>query len=251
MKIVSKSRDYYDSVVGYGIDKTLTYIRTKEVLSLEHVDSRSELESFRRYIQDQIQYPIELDVIGFCGKFYVLVNFFIKSLHNDDHRILLERTSSRNLKNFWEKLKKIHKNEKYFQSSRFRDRDLYRKFKTSKTRHKSEIDKFNNYEKIIETYNYVSPYNCKSFDIFHELSCPVFVTTFYPENQKKTITKNPILKDLGFSKVLDPFTTFQELSLFIGGVLSQTQYPPIELSDQDKIAKKGFDKWSFRTPPSN
>jgi hypothetical protein len=45
---------------------------------------------------------------------------------------------------------------------------------------------------------------------------------------------------------MDPFTLFQELSMFVGN-LPQPGPPMVQITDPDiKIAKHGFDKWSFR-----
>ena len=55
------------------------------------------------------------------------------------------------------------------------------------------------------------------------------------------------LKDLDFAKVVDPYTLFQELSMFVGGVLPRDSNPMVEITDDKvKIAKHGFDKWTFR-----
>jgi hypothetical protein len=66
------------------------------------------------------------------------------------------------------------------------------------------------------------------------------------------IIRNPRLADLGFARALDPFSCFQRISQFIGGVVPGQQMPMVEISDKSKIAKKGFDpKYGFRTRPSS
>lgn len=55
------------------------------------------------------------------------------------------------------------------------------------------------------------------------------------------------LKTWGFARAVDPYTLFQELSMFVGGVLPRNPNPMVEITDPDvKVAKHGFDKWSFR-----
>ena len=54
------------------------------------------------------------------------------------------------------------------------------------------------------------------------------------------------LSDIEFQKIVDPFTSFQELSMFISGVMGGKSPPIIQLKDEDLIGKHGFDKWSFR-----
>jgi hypothetical protein len=55
------------------------------------------------------------------------------------------------------------------------------------------------------------------------------------------------LKAIGFPSVVDPYTAFQELSMFVGGVLPRSPNPMVELSGEKIMTQKhGFDKWSFR-----
>ena len=61
----------------------------------------------------------------------------------------------------------------------------------------------------------------------------------------KAIALEPCLKDVSFQKVLDPFTAYQELDMWAGGVLTKPEIIP-EPADKDKVAIHGFDKWSFR-----
>lgn len=63
-------------------------------------------------------------------------------------------------------------------------------------------------------------------------------------------SKEYSLKAIEFAKVVDPYSMFQELSMFIGGVLPRSPNPTVEITDPKiKIAKHGFDNWSFRKMP--
>lgn len=58
--------------------------------------------------------------------------------------------------------------------------------------------------------------------------------------------KTHSLRSLQFQKVMDPFTLFQELSMFVSN-LPKDGPLMVQITDPDiKIAKHGFDKWSFR-----
>lgn len=61
----------------------------------------------------------------------------------------------------------------------------------------------------------------------------------------KAVAIEPCLKDVSFQKVLDPFTAYQELDMWVGGVLTKPESIP-EPPDKDKVAIHGFNKWSFR-----
>lgn len=52
-----------------------------------------------------------------------------------------------------------------------------------------------------------------------------------------------------FARVVDPYTMFQEISMWVGGILAGSGRPMVEISDEDKIGKHGFDSWSFRKMP--
>lgn len=58
----------------------------------------------------------------------------------------------------------------------------------------------------------------------------------------------PTLKDIGLYKVLDPATTHMEINAWVSGVLPSSK-PILTLSNDDRIAKAGFDKRSFRKDP--
>jgi hypothetical protein len=64
-----------------------------------------------------------------------------------------------------------------------------------------------------------------------------------------TVILNPKLKDRHFFKVMDTYTTFQALDMWICGTLAYPQNAMVMLDDKSMIAKHGFDKWSFRKQP--
>lgn len=57
------------------------------------------------------------------------------------------------------------------------------------------------------------------------------------------------LKDIKFYRVFDAFAMFQEVEMWVGGVLANAGRPTVEIiDDKMKIAKHGFDDLSFRKP---
>lgn len=62
---------------------------------------------------------------------------------------------------------------------------------------------------------------------------------------------NPRLADIGFQRLVDPYTCFQAISQFIEGVVPAQQMPMVAISDASQVRKKGFDpKYGFRTRPA-
>jgi hypothetical protein len=102
---------------------------------------------------------------------------------------------------------------------------------------------------LSDDINYVMNYN--PINIFREYKTPIFV---YDSDSRKPRREpaffiNPILKDYEFYKVVDAFTAFTELQMFIGGVLGVGEKEIVEIEDKYKIGQHGFDKWSFRREP--
>jgi hypothetical protein len=61
---------------------------------------------------------------------------------------------------------------------------------------------------------------------------------------------NAKLSDFGFEKVMHPYLAFQEIDQFLSTHLNCQTKEMVQIKDIDQIAKKGFDKWSFRTMPT-
>lgn len=60
------------------------------------------------------------------------------------------------------------------------------------------------------------------------------------------------LKEIGFMKVLDAYSAFQNLSQWVGGVLPRPSAPMIDIKDEKtQLQKHGMDKWSFKTMPGS
>jgi hypothetical protein len=85
-------------------------------------------------------------------------------------------------------------------------------------------------------------------DAFRALKAPVFVLYIDHRSQHAEIVVNPQLKDFNFATQLDPYTAFQELSMYLGNDLVDQMDPNIERTDDLIRDQKGFDKWSFRKP---
>lgn len=78
----------------------------------------------------------------------------------------------------------------------------------------------------------------------------ILVEREVPGTERTVFAVNPAsLKKLGFAKAVDPYTAFQELSMWIGGVLGGTSPEIVKITDDKVLAQShGFDKESFRGP---
>ncbi|MBC8427279.1 MAG: hypothetical protein H8D97_00145, partial [Proteobacteria bacterium] len=65
------------------------------------------------------------------------------------------------------------------------------------------------------------------------------------------LTLNPCLKNYKFFTQYDAYQAFQEISMFIGGVLPRKEPDTVDISDACRSYQKGFDSWSFRKSGPN
>ena len=225
MLINSKFHDYYDSAQNTGVDKKIVYDRYTKQLegkdrpqlfdSAEHSWIRGEhLPTFNPKILKKKGYQI-VDIvgyaIGFCGKIYLGYEF---SFDYTDHEYLYD----------YKDIKKMLIKLKYKKSSYKDDLDVLLK---------EMFDKYHDKE--------------YSLDIFRKYNTPVFYETFRAYPYATYFRINPSLKDIGFYKVKDTYTAYQEIFQFISGVLGTNENDTVELTDKEQVLKKGFDpKWSFR-----
>lgn len=234
MYIISKHKDYYDTAMGYGIDKTTVYKRTlKEKKIKKEKDLREEDITFSKYA-----YAIEQFVIGFCGEMYPGIK-------------VTKRTPDRyaGYINPEDKEKEFcfYNADDYMNFLKEEDIGLQRS-----SYYYWGISSYSVYsEKEIKDFFKTSHWNFLEKN-FHDFYCPVFIykTGRLTRRSKQTnLTLNPVLKDFKFVKVKDPYTAFQEVYMYLAGVLGNTEKDTTNISDKHRIQQKGFDKWSFRKMP--
>jgi len=234
MYIITKKKDYYDGVAGtMGIDKSIVYDR--QIIEFGEDDMptifrrkigfwgiRHRENPFRElaYHRTKKEYRDVCDehayfIIGFCGKLYVGWKLY---------RII----------------------------------DKYNGVSTEITYDleyiKSILEERSWHGSLEDSLNYVQSYD--AINIFRELNAPVFVydsdynRTFMMgntyNNHHPNFIINPTLKNYEFGRKFDAVQAFQEISMFMGGVLGKGEKEIVEVADKYKIAQHGFDKWSFR-----
>jgi len=217
MYIISKFRDYYDGVAGSGIDKTIVYERHKLeekpdiLLKPEKFFNRNRYDSHEIYSTGSYERGINLHpyVIGFCGKTYVVYKVF-------------EGTPGST-------------SEFLYNVDLVKDR--YSKYYKRPEKHFTE--------RIQKTFD--KWHDKDNSEMFFKLNVPIFVIDVNPREEKLII--NDELGQYQFYKLFDSYRAFQEVQMFISGVLGVGNKPIIQISDKDKILGHGYDlKTSFRNP---
>ena len=118
MKIISKTKDYYDSIQIYGIDPKLIYIRKEENLEVKlkdfgysfplefkfpvfniSIQSGMEPDGARSTLRNSQYFPIQY--LFFCGRVYTTINYGVDkgdfSFNWDYLNTTLERTDTTSL----------------------------------------------------------------------------------------------------------------------------------------------------------
>jgi hypothetical protein len=78
--------------------------------------------------------------------------------------------------------------------------------------------------------------------ISRKLNSPVFTYRVY-DGYVSIDGEIPILKDIGFDKLISPEQLYQDISYFVGNIIKESpdMMPPTKMSDKEKILQHGFD----------
>ncbi|MDF1698363.1 MAG: hypothetical protein P1U56_21110 [Saprospiraceae bacterium] len=255
MKIISKYKDYYDSALALGIDKTLVYNRFHQAMKADLLPNYQKFNTTVWETIPDVYYCVPnggsrfdanefIDVqyvhIGFCGKIYPCISFARK---------IEKQTVSR---------------ATYYSAE---TADSYIK-KLLVNNPKAEfINEFYVCERpTLEEFEIY--FSCPAFHLeynswFQEINAPSFLINLIPktctnpkelmgtmEKHEQFVVTNPNLKEFEFFKIKDTYTCFQDISQYLGGVLTSREKIKDNLSDLDKVKQHGFDaKYGFRTRP--
>lgn len=216
MLISSHFKDYYDFIKSFGIDKTVVYDRTQSTHKINEYST-----SYKERIHwpgKDVTYDLYEYVIGFCGKLYPVLEFRLYVSGGYRSQFFYDYTSV----------------EKFLDSRGMKkgNYDSYWRNSTKKTFDVNEWFKLNKY--------------------FQEFKVPCFIFGRMGDDYKDVLLLNPQLKNFQFFKIRDSASTFQELYMYISGVLGTSTRPAIKLSDKEIAKKRGHDgKYSFRKPPGD
>lgn len=211
MRIISKFKDYYDGIQHTIFDKETLYLREKKEIG--------RVKEPKWCTGSRSEYDLKYGYIGFCGKLILYCHWMNK--YGTDE--------------FLYSADKVHEYaESHLENE---DYDYYftgGKYKWSRP-YKLEVEKtFADWSRPGNDYH----------NDFIKYKTPIFMVTI-PNRYHVVI--NPCLSDYNFQRVFDPYTAFQEIYMYLSGVLGGNFKPIPEVSDIDMIEAKGFDKrYSFR-----
>ena len=263
MRIIGKTRDYYDAALINGRDETLVFLRqesfgpTEIVKMLRAIFVDAGVSSPFRHDKMGVTvpyrdgYPVSLDrvdvdvisvtvrivIVGFCGVLYPALKYeyhkyprFTNATDGVEFCFVDPATVDEMSAKFESMV--------YQHTPLFAERHLHPSYDARRKNKKTTY--------FQEQFNIAALVagSTKLEKVFIDHKVPYFVVDMYDE----TVTFLPTLRDYQFYKVKDAFTAMQELSMYVGGVIPQQEKELVNISDKDRIAQHGFDKLSFRHP---
>lgn len=238
MRIISNIKDYYDSLQTF--EDYIIYERKFEICKDQKINN---MISWEKRLEDIWHFKsstttleqtkfgsfndrksLQPFLFGFCGKWIKMYfecdydyygEYCVKELHD-----FLESK---------EKKKLIHPGE--------------------------ELEKKFMYRYPLGDLGSYSEFNLDFLDkenLFHKFKTPILGFTVYREKfdpeYKLKIWKDFPLTKVNFQKTMNVYSVFQELEMFIGGVIGTKEKSTDHLEDKHRMGSR-FDKWSFRRPP--
>lgn len=256
MRIISDFQDYYDCIQREGQDETCVWIRHREECEIRGYPFPTFVTP---YFSHSHRVSADFYAVGFCGKVYPVVR--LNSFNSSKGK------STSALCHSFEDVDK-------FITENFKKRQIEHYFKPKKNAHYGvgvrRTDVLNFYERVEEK-------RTAFWNIFVENACPVFVAQLGDKSFSKLVfhgrrdkDKEPVLnfelkppeckrvkgryvkslKDLEFYKYFPPQEAFQEIHMYLGGVLGFNN-PHVPVPDDKTMREiKGFDDRSFKKEPS-
>lgn len=248
MKIVGPIKDYYDVSMQHGIDTDLIFVRTPSTINVikskpqftvhEQLFSKLLLINTQRWSSVPIL-PTFFEknnsvcssrqfVVGFCGKAYYGMELTVNSNQQSITYYIYDYEHFEQIIELHPEIKKENNNwPKWMMRSWEDTQPLIKQY------FKNSGDK-----------DYVADY-LNEQKIAYFIIWPMDKNTGYICE----IEHHPLLKRINFSKIVDPFTAYQEISMFIGNIPKDPNMM-VTLTDKEELFKKGFYEMSFKKEPT-
>jgi hypothetical protein len=212
MRLHTDFHDYYDNAVGYGIDNNVHYNRfTKEV----EINIKSRTDFPPNYFAAYL--------LGFCGQIYPI--FKLKKYERSIYA--------------WENDYEENQVGETFYAYSFQEAEE----KSKEWGDYTESFGGSNDRETLKMKQFYFDWNFLDNEVFLQYKCPTWIVEL---GRNRTGLINPKLKDYGFERIKDPFTAFQEISMYLSNILVE-QKEVVKIEDKFRIEQHGFDpKISFR-----
>jgi len=242
MRIISKEKDYYDTVQSMGYDPNVCFVRKPEEIEGEFFSDALFMHNSSKHEKDM---GYDFTLIGFCGEIYVCLTIEYSEDSNFYNCYSIEDVDKVMDKFLDKKIKKFYyegDRKSYYSRSPY-----YREYLKQLFTHDFLITPTMVARYLFSTNKYLNYHNVVK--IFMDKKAPIFTIGKKNRKARQKLTLNPILKDFGFQKIKDPYTAYQEIAQYISGVIGIGHPETVEISDKDQRDKKGFDEWSFKKMP--
>lgn len=212
MRIISSFKDYYDSLQDYD---SKIWVRDTSIVNLNNKTLYNKLSLYNHFKSEKInndnyKYIVPI-IFGYCGNYYKYYLNIISNVSNSYEINLLDKDNQYSI----EQVKKENHKSNYWWMGSFYDKDI----------------SFLNNENLFTLYN-------TPIMIIYELSY---------KSKNLTILLNPSFKRYGFHKLKEVSQTYQDIEMYIEGVLSNNEEYPV-LQEKYRQGSR-FDKYSFRKLP--
>ncbi len=217
MRIVSRFKDYYDALRSMDREPEPLYVRQTAEIALggarptaEQVRARQAVRPLWTTATIPHHPPVGgRGVVGFCGRLYPFLRFGGRTFHT--------------FRGFYDAVRNSDLPERASLLARLDGRSRY-----ELTRREWEAFEASRARTVED-----GP--------FRFFNAPVIVMT------DDHIVVNPRLRDYELARVVDPYTAWQDISVFLGNNLVNSAGPPRPVSDELRAEAHGFDrKLSFR-----
>lgn len=245
MRIIG-GHDYYDGALAFGQDTDVVFVRNKETIIGKDILEKSPLnigqlsplhfKSTKKGLQQKYTWRRHDDIITKDGVYYCYyVNVYVGGKYYGGIEVI--RSGTAGVRTWTGYFWSLDKFKRWVQSKGYdlRDKPYW---------YGKDIPTW----EILDTYHFNRQIPQKELDwlIENRVSVAMCVNRSHRDYPTWEID-TPCLAGVQFAKRLDPYACFQELSMWVGGVLPRNPNPMVTITDQNiKRDKAGFDEWSFK-----
>ncbi|ELP5901924.1 hypothetical protein QTV49_003925 [Vibrio vulnificus] len=262
MKIISKHKDFFDSALSYGghEDNSLIFNRKSEAIRVTvteifgdrcpplEISGHSSMRWMRSgYRCKGVSGLFDFGVIIFCAKAYPYAQVKVE---NSVRWCLMTHQKQEVEQILMQNAVKVDP---------FDHRITFYTLESAMRLIQSIAKYFSFTDTEVEEFRVLFDGFCQSFggsryfngdSVHRKFGAPYMVVpvTYYGISNRDPVdvVLNPILGNFQFAKVLDPCLTFQEIEMYLSGVMGIVDKPTVVISDEDKLVAKGFDDLSFK-----